>query len=199
MKRALLPLTFLLFLTVSCNQGAKKNEKSEDNNISKGNISFKINSTDGKTLGGYDIKTLNILSGDKVFNPKEKAGKRKYYSNGVLYYEVKGSEDGFKLKNAESKLLWKVKLYPDKIKISDNEENTNPFEVKNKNGTLEINRNNDKIAKVKINDLKILIDDKEVYKLSQTNQSFVLGILAIDQIPLEQRIFILAEYMFRNK
>jgi hypothetical protein len=199
MKRALLPLTFLLLVTVSCNQKSTNNEKNQINNNSKENISFQINSLDGKTIGGYDIKSLTILSGDKVYEPKEKAEKRKYYNNGVLSYEVKGSEDGFKLKDAESKLLWKIKLYPDKIKISDNEENTNPFEIKNKNGTTEINRNNEKIAAVKINDLKIFINDKETYKLSQGNQSFVLGVLAIDQIPLEQRIFIISEYMFRNK
>jgi hypothetical protein len=199
MKTISLPIVLLLLLTISCNQQSKKSEKNEMNNSSKENISFQINSLDGKTIGGFDINTLHILSGDKIYQPKEKAEKRKYYYNGNLCYEVKGSEDGFKLKNAESKLLWKIKLYPDKIKIADNEENTNSFEIKNKTGKIEITRNNEKIASVKINDLSLLIDDKETYKISQSNQSFILGVLAINQIPMEHRFFIIAEYLHRNK
>lgn len=60
-----------------------------------------------------------------------KSDKKKYYdSSDNVVYEIKYKEDGFKLRTSSSKLLWKVKLYDDKIKISDNEENLNPYEIK---------------------------------------------------------------------
>jgi len=60
-----------------------------------------------------------------------KADKKKYFdaSNNVVF-EVKYKADGFKLRTPASKLLWKIKLYDTKVKISDNEENLNPYEIK---------------------------------------------------------------------
>jgi len=60
-----------------------------------------------------------------------KSDKKKYYdSNQTVVYEVKYKDDSFKLRTASSDLLWKVKLYEKKVKISDNEENLNPYEIK---------------------------------------------------------------------
>jgi len=60
-----------------------------------------------------------------------KPDKKKYYnSSNAVVYEVKYKEDAFKLRTAASDLIWKVKLYDHKIKISDNEENLNPYEIK---------------------------------------------------------------------
>jgi len=60
-----------------------------------------------------------------------KSDKKKYYNaNDEVVYEVKYKPKGFKLRSASSELLWKIKLYESKVKISDNEENTNPWEIK---------------------------------------------------------------------
>lgn len=60
-----------------------------------------------------------------------KSDKKKYYdSNNNVVYEVKYKDDGFKLRTASSDLIWKIKLYDNKVKISDNEENLNPYELK---------------------------------------------------------------------
>ena len=60
-----------------------------------------------------------------------KPDKKKYYdSSNAVVYEVKYKDDAFKLRTPSSDLIWKVKLYENKIKISDNEENENPYEIK---------------------------------------------------------------------
>ncbi|WP_040281763.1 hypothetical protein [Psychroserpens damuponensis] len=59
-----------------------------------------------------------------------KSDKKKYYDGSTVVYEIKYKPDGFKLRTASSQLIWKLKLYEDKIKISDNEENLNPYEIK---------------------------------------------------------------------
>jgi hypothetical protein len=58
--------------------------------------------------------------------------KRKWYnSGGSLEAEVKFDGRNFKLRSVDSSLLWKVKFYAgEKIKISDNEENENPHEIR---------------------------------------------------------------------
>ncbi len=64
-------------------------------------------------------------------------GKRKYsIGGGAVSYEVKpdNDSDGFKLRTADGKLRWKVKVAPEKIKISDNEQNDRPFELKVRDG-----------------------------------------------------------------
>jgi hypothetical protein len=64
-------------------------------------------------------------------------GKRKYsVGGGAVSYEVKpdNDSDGFKLRTADGKLRWKVKVAPEKIKISDNEQNDRPFELKVRDG-----------------------------------------------------------------
>src|SRR5215212_4754859 len=81
--------------------------------------------------------TVDIAYGaQKLHGEQRDTGKRKYTVDGsVVKYEVKpNDEGGFKLRTADGKLLWKVKVTPEKIKISDNEENNNPFELKVRDG-----------------------------------------------------------------
>ena len=103
-----LTLICVLFLgiLVSCNSKNKNNSTSETTVISNENA-------------------------DSFTSKMTKSDKKKYFdgSNNVVY-EIKYKPDGFKLRTASSTLLWKIKLYDDKIKISDNEENMNPYEIK---------------------------------------------------------------------
>ena len=70
-------------------------------------------------------------SADSYTSKMTKSDKKKYYdANNNVVYEIKYKSDGFKLRTASSDLLWKVKFYDAKVKISDNEENLNPFEIK---------------------------------------------------------------------
>jgi hypothetical protein len=59
-------------------------------------------------------------------------GKRKYtLDTGPVVLEVKPGNGSFKLRKADGSLLWKVKMEGNKIKVSDNEENRNPIELRN--------------------------------------------------------------------
>ncbi len=51
-----------------------------------------------------------------------------------MEYAVKFSDDGFKLRDHNEQLLWKVKLYDDKIKLGNNEEMSGAYEIKLREG-----------------------------------------------------------------
>lgn len=51
-----------------------------------------------------------------------------------MEYAVKFSDDGFKLRDHNEELLWKVKLYDDKIKLGNNEEMSGAYEIKLREG-----------------------------------------------------------------
>lgn len=74
---------------------------------------------------GFDADAAHLVG--------EARGDKRYYfrmpaREAVL--EVKSGEDGFKLRTPAGKLLWKVKIAADKIKVSDNEENANAWALK---------------------------------------------------------------------
>lgn len=72
-----------------------------------------------------------VAAGNEQLNGELKGVKRKYTNaTGRLTYVVKHSDDGFKLRDSLETLRWKVKVYPEKIKIADNEEMNNSFEIK---------------------------------------------------------------------
>ncbi|MGC1473495.1 MAG: hypothetical protein WA775_12955 [Psychroserpens sp.] len=101
-------ITLSIGLLVSCNTATKNN-----------------------TEASTQTETANTNNAQPLTSKMTKADKKKFYnaSNEVVY-EVKYKQDGFKLRTATSNLLWKIKLYDDKVKISDNEENLDPYEIK---------------------------------------------------------------------
>jgi hypothetical protein len=70
------------------------------------------------------------------------SGKRKYaLDNGPEVLEVKPGEGHFKVRKPDGSLLWKVKMDPNKIKVSDNEENRDAVEVRHgSHGVLDIQK-----------------------------------------------------------
>lgn len=158
-----------------------------------------ISDKDGKAIGGFTVNPPKVQFGSETYTAKEKEDKRKYYSNGTQRYEVKLKDDTYKLRDAGSKLLWKVKTYPDKIKIADNEENLNPYEVKNNNGAIEVSKDGKFINTMKVAGNEISVNGQPAYKISQTSDSFALGILSIEQIPMDQRLLLLTEFLYQKK
>ena len=73
---------------------------------------------------------------------KRENGKRKYaLDNGPEVLEIKPGEGHFKVRKPDGILLWKVKMDPNKIKVSDNEENRDAVEVRNgAHGVLDIQK-----------------------------------------------------------
>src|SRR5436190_18940894 len=92
-----------------------------------------VTTTGGKRVvevapSGTDL-TVSYDGG--VLHGRLKGDKRKYES-----LEVKFGGEGFKVRTLDGKLLWKVKVTPDKIKVSNNEQNNNPFELKIKDAKV---------------------------------------------------------------
>ncbi|MFS4491825.1 hypothetical protein [Maribacter sp. 2308TA10-17] len=122
-----------------------------------------------------NANTTNTSVGN-LTSKMTKPDKKKYFdSSNSVVYEVKYKDDGFKLRTASSDLLWKVKLYDSKVKISDNEENLNPYEIKKMDtGESKLEKNDMTIERSTTEDARNL-----VYK--------------IDEIPQDQQEILISE------
>jgi hypothetical protein len=135
-------------------------------------------------------------------------GKRKYsMDGGPVTYEVKpdSDSDGFKLRTADGKLRWKVKVTPEKIKISDNEQNDRPFELKAREGDrvklfAPVDREAGNVrfdrpaSKTHVEDAA----GKTLFRVDKTTKSGAYGVLLFD-IPQTERAILLAEILSRGR
>lgn len=132
-------------------------------------------------------------------------GKRKYeMEGGKVIAEVKADDGAFKLRTVDGKLLWKVKLADDKIKISDNEENENPYELKMRDDEVKVEENGSEIGKVKFysDRAKVKVkdaSDKELYESNTDKRSTMYGLLLMTRIPETERYIIMAELLARGR
>jgi hypothetical protein len=161
-----------------------------------------ILTAEGNTLGyvssGHSIR---IGEGAEILS-RMKGDKRKYDVPGGAPLKVTYKEDGFKVKKEDGELLWKIKTYDDKIKISDNEENENPYEIKFYDG---------KRAKLKFQEQElgeVELDNEGHQTVKGSGKEFAIGTdqfsgsyaaLLIDRIPLEQRLIIVSELLAMGK
>ena len=133
------------------------------------------------------------------------SGKRKYtIDGGAVTYEVKSGEGGFKLRTADGKLRWKVKIAPEKIKISDNEENNNPFELKVRDGdrTKVVAPGDRELGNVRFADAKTEVENTAgitQYRVDDPKPSGAFGVLLLDAIPSTERAILLAEILSRGR
>lgn len=170
-------------------------------------LKVKIKSPDDKTVLEikFDGKDTKLEYGGRVVRGELKEDKRKYfYEAGGQIAEVKSKEaDGFKVRTTDGKLLWKVKISPDKIKISDNEENQNAYELVKKEDGAKVEQNEQKLGEVKFygDRQKIKVKDaadKEIFDSNTDKFSTAYGVLLLDKIPEEMRYIIIAELLARN-
>jgi len=162
-------------------------EHAYDISLASGKLTIRYAGTDGK---------VRAIEGDL-----KSSGKRKYVENGSMICEVKpGDTGGFKVKSADGKtLLWKVKREPDKAKISDNEENKNPFELKTKSDRIEVRDATGKaIGAVRYDAAKhsATVEDasgKARFTCSSDRGDRFLGVTILDTIPVQLRAVIMAE------
>ncbi|HUR83470.1 MAG TPA: hypothetical protein VM733_22130 [Thermoanaerobaculia bacterium] len=150
--------------------------------------------------------TVDIAyGGQKLHGEQRDTGKRKYTVDGALKYEVKPNDQGgFKLRTADGKLLWKVRVTPEKIKISDNEENTNPFELKVRDaGRVKVVAPGDKeLGNVRYDGTNIEVENaggQKQFSIPAKASSGAYGVLLLDAIPAEQRAILVAEILSRGR
>ena len=163
-------------------------------------VEFKRRGTDVK------IEWAGASGTGEIRGDLKDSGKRKYSdAAGQLIAEVKPSDNGFKVRTADGKLLWKVKIDSDKIKVSDNEENQNPWVLKTKyedkvkildpaeRELAEVKFYRDR-QKVKIKDML----DKELWEVNTNKYSPAYGVMLFDRVPENLRYVIMAELLQRG-
>lgn len=201
----LLLCAFLLACGSSSTQPAKTDNPNSANIYS---TKIKIKTPDDKDvveikIGDNDTK---LEFANKVVRGEMKdSDKRKYaVEGGSQIAEVKMKDaDGFKVRTNDGKLLWKVKISSDKIKISDNEENQNAFELVKRDDGAKVEQNENKFGEVKFykDRQKVKVkdaSDKELFDSNTDRYSVAYGVLLLDKIPEELRYIIIAELLARN-
>ncbi|TPN85980.1 hypothetical protein [Aquimarina algicola] len=154
-----------------------------------------ISSPSGEQIGGFTLEPLTVYAAGSKYMSKSKPDKHKFYTNGSMVYEVKLKAGDFKLRDSKSNLLWKIKVYPDKVKVSNNEENENAFEIKKYEDKIKIKQDENTVYEVQLGDSSIAVNDEVLYQFSSDESSYAYAVLAINEIPEDQRIFILAELL----
>lgn len=166
----------------------------------------KIEITDvgGKLVGTIDMSGSNPIVKTEAgeFRSKIKGEKRKYSDGNGLVYAIKYKTDGFKLRTEDGQLIWKIKHSQEKIKVSDNEENLNPYEIKPKEeGRVKVKRNDEEVgsARLRAAENKIEVSAGPLaYDLATTEFHMGFGVLAIKEVDLTQRLIIVAELIDRG-
>lgn len=151
--------------------------------------------------------TLEILlpSGSRLVGTPS-GEKRKYRRDpgGQQVCEVKPGDGGFKLRTSDGMLLWKVKLAEDKIKVSDNEENRDPWSLKTKyaDKVKVVDASEKEIAEVRFYPDRTKVkgaDGTELWESRGGRRSAAFGVLVLDRVPEEHRAILMAEILARRR
>ncbi|MBI2212882.1 MAG: hypothetical protein HYU52_04485 [Acidobacteria bacterium] len=147
------------------------------------------------------------VSGGARFVGERDGDKRRYRNaaTGAAFVEVKLSDTGFKVRTPDSKLLWKVKVDSDKIKVSDNEENRNPWVLKTKydDKAKVLDPAENEIGEVKYyrDSGKAKVKDSsgsEVQASDTGRMSPAFGVSLMNGVPEEYRLIVMAELLARG-
>ena len=210
---AFIGLILLLAFILACGSSSPKNNgltpmNSNSTSTVSSQTKIKIKTTDDRPvveikIDGSDTK---IEHGNKVIRGEMKDSEKRKYADevGNQIAEVKAKEaDGFKVRTLDGKLLWKIKISADKIKISDNEENKNAFELVKKDDGAKVEQNGNKFGEVKFyrDKQKVKVkdaSDKELFDSNTDRYSVAYGVLLVQQIPEDLRYIIITELLARS-
>jgi hypothetical protein len=208
---SLLISTALIF--AACGSGGSSSNASSTTNTTANtsnspavsNLSVAIKNSDGAALGQIDIKNnaISLQYGDNKLVSETKGEKRKYGSAaGQVAAEVKHSEaDKFKVRTPEGTLIWKIKLDTDKIKISDNEENNNPYSIKRGDGKIKVKAADEsELGTIEVKDGKVVVLAAGRSFTAETGQlSAAYGVLLMDKISDRDKFIIMAELLAKGQ
>jgi phage baseplate assembly protein gpV len=136
---------------------------------------------------------LTVTYAGGVMHGRFKGEKRKYEALEVKF----GDEGGFKVRTLDGKLLWKVKVTPDKIKVSDNEENKHPYELKIKDAKVKVYAPGDRL----LGEVRVRGDHVDVggkYRAAGTSAAAFYGVELLDGVPARERAVIFAELAMKR-
>jgi hypothetical protein len=227
-KNFALPFLLLVigFVMLGCGSGAsktlEKNAQAEPAQqpeqaiqAEKGSQIVAFKAADGKTVltfkqyADHDKIELTDAGKERVIKGRSnKSGSYKYKeaaadgSEKTLIAEVKRKSDSFKLFDESDNLLWKVKIKEDKIKISDNEENQNAFEIVKSSADRCKVRNR---SAIELGDVKYYPDNGKLKVKTAENEEVIItkdsknaaapGVVLFSEIPIELRAIIINELL----
>ena len=135
----------------------------------------------------YDGKKyIGTIVDDKT-NYKDDTGK--------IVFEVNYDNDGdFKLKDENGNLIWKIRQKPGKYKISNNEDGTDPIEIKKKDdSTLKLEKNDIEIGKVKLDSKKLTLENSTDSYIETDTLIIAYGFLFLPDLTDLQKLILIAE------
>lgn len=160
---------------------------------------YYITSLDNALIGKIAINENEVqlsVEGLELWGVLSREDKRKYRnSSDQVNFVTKYSDSGFKLRDAQEKLIWKVKSYEEYLKISDNEEMENAFRIGfSGSGKLKVKRDGEEqyVARFDPKAAQYKIGN---YYLRSFKNSLSSGILLIEEIPLKERLILAAEVL----
>lgn len=141
--------------------------------------------------------------GGLVLKARDLDANPRIYKDSVdsLGLEVKAKEESFKVFDLEGGLRWKVKFTEGKIKVSDNEENVDPYELKFKEGKVKVVYRGDELGSVKLYGDQVKVKDWEgrmQYSIRTPFISASYGLLLCGHIPQRERYVLMAEILEAN-
>ncbi|MCS6795816.1 MAG: tetratricopeptide repeat protein [Raineya sp.] len=164
-------------------QNLSQTQNSQEKQGTGNSVSYTNFNNETATFEFVGAEIIIRYDGTLIKGKTKTAEKNKYadaQGTGIAEVKVKDS-DGFKVRTPDGQtLLWKIKLAGDKIKISDNEENRNPYEIKRKENKMKITKNDTEIAELK------------------GKNKFSEAVMYLTEIPKPQRYIIVAELLMRN-
>gem|GEM_PF-1168981 len=131
---------------------------------------------------------------------EEKGDKRKFYdASGNVALEIKYSDDDkFKLRNADGTLRWKVKVYDDKVKVADNEEMENAYEIRlYEGGRIKLKRDEEELAEWRVSSQAAAELAREGLTVTGLNQGFARGAFLIEALTPQEQLVLAAELFVR--
>ncbi len=149
---------------------------------------------------------VDIVTGTSQLAGDRRGDKRYYHlgTGGAALVEVKSGADGFKLRSPSGKLLWKVKIDDDKVKVSDNEANANAWTVRrgdaDKAKVADPNGAEVGAARYDAASGKTRVVDaagKPRYLVATVAPSPAYGVLLMEGVPQPYRSVIVAELLAR--
>ncbi len=165
---------------------------------------YYFNDQNNVSVGEIDLGSQLYFKLDNTsLRRVEKNGKSKYRDpSNQTVYEIKYSDDGFKLRTPTGQLLWKVKYKNSKIKLANNEEMKDAYEISQKGESAVIKKNDTLVENLDLGEGTIPVIVKSPSRtlmISGPSKNPVFAILTLKDIPADQQMVLIMEVLLKDQ
>ncbi|MBL3657255.1 hypothetical protein [Fulvivirga sediminis] len=205
----------LVILFIAGCGGSNNSEKSEHTSVEVPSTpidvpassvqSYYIDSQENISMATINIDESDITLhvGDQtLLGELKRSDKRKYYNQADQHHysvKYKGLE-GFKLRNANEEILWKIKIKDGKISIANNEEMNNAFDIRlYDDKRVKLKKGDEEIAAIRFDADNEFLKVGQQYFLRNFRHSMASGVLLIPGMNEVEKFVICAEILNMKK